>query len=248
MASLVAGLNECGEMAPAAKRVLIAEDDPNIASLVKAYLEREGFSVLAASDGEEALRLARRHQPAIVVLDLMLPIIDGWEVCRRLREKSEVPILILSARGEEVDRLVGFGLGADDYVVKPFSPRELTQRVKAILRRTLAGGDVDTAPLEAGGLLLDPEKRKATYNGEELALTDTEFRLLHLLMKHPGHVFSRAMLLDHLNPRGEIVVERTVDVHVGNLRQKLGETSRQPRYIETVRGVGYRFAENAARA
>lgn len=234
-------------MASVAKRILVAEDDPHISSLVKAYLEREGFSVLIAADGEEALRLAKKEQPAIIVLDLMLPEVDGWEVCRRLREKSEVPILILSARGEEVDRLVGFGIGADDYVVKPFSPRELTERVKAILRRTRSGRDQNSAPLEIHGLLLDPKKRKVTLRGEALALTETEFRLLHLLMNHPGHVFSRSALLDHLNPRGEMVVERTVDVHVGNLRQKLGESSRQPGYIETVRGVGYRFTEDEAR-
>ncbi len=223
--------------------ILIAEDDPNTSSLVETYLQREGFSTIAAFDGEEALSLARRHNPGFVILDIMLPKVDGWEICRQLRKISEVPILMLTAREEEIDRVLGLSLGADDYVVKPFSPRELVARVKAILRRTQLRPAVDTQVLSHGGLLLDPGKCKVTLNGSLLKLTTSEYKLLHTLMSSPGLVFSRDALLERFYQHGESVIDRVIDVHIGNLRQKIEENPGKPRYIITVRGFGYRFAE-----
>jgi DNA-binding response OmpR family regulator len=223
--------------------VLVVEDDRNIASLVVTYLQREGFSTLVAHDGEQALQLARRHQPIFVILDLMLPKLDGWSVCRKIRGHSEVPILILTARGEEVDRLLGFSLAADDYVVKPFSPREVVERVKAILRRARCGPAPGRLPLAQDGLILEPEKHRLTVHGREVPLTPSEFRLLQALMNTPGRVFTREELLRNLHRRGEVVVDRVVDVHIGKLRQKIEDDPTHPRYIHTVRGVGYRFVE-----
>ncbi len=225
--------------------ILIVEDDRNIASLVATYLERDGFKTLIANDGEQGLLLARRHRPAFVILDLMLPKVDGWSVCKQLRNDSDVPILMLTARGEEVDRVLGFALAADDYVVKPFSPRELVERVKAILRRTRSAGSTGWRPLAHEGLILDPEKQKVTVDGRPVPLTPSEYRLLYALMSAPGRVFSRQQLLDHLQDRGQVVVERVVDVHVGKLRRKIEADAARPRYILTVRGTGYRFAEPA---
>jgi DNA-binding response OmpR family regulator len=223
--------------------VLIVEDDKKTASLLVLYLEREGFRVLVAYDGVEALELAERHNPAFVILDLMLPELDGWEVCRRLRKSSDVPILILSAREEEIDRISGLTLGADDYVVKPFSPRELVARVKAILRRGRLG-QKEAKPLAFEGLVLDPERRKVTLNGASVALTPHEFNLLKALMESPGKVFTRHELLARIYPRHDaVVIERVVDVHIGKLRQKIEEDPANPKYILTVRGIGYQFAE-----
>ncbi|MCG6862291.1 MAG: response regulator transcription factor [Chromatiaceae bacterium] len=223
--------------------ILIVEDDKNIASLVETYLEREGFKTVTAYDGEKALELARRHQPIFVVLDLMLPKLDGWSVCRELRSASDVPILMLTARGEEVDRLLGFALAADDYVVKPFSPQELVGRVKAILRRTQSRSEPSSRLLVHGKLILDPDKQQVTLDGRSVSLTPSEYRLLHALMISPGRVFTRRQLLDHLQERGQVVIERVIDVHIGKLRQKIGDDSSSPRIILTVRGSGYRFAE-----
>ena len=223
--------------------VLIVEDDRNIASLVATYLEREGFATVTATDGEEALALAQHRRPIFVILDLMLPKKDGWEVCRELRNRSDIPILILTARGEEVDRILGLAMTADDYVVKPFSPRELVERVKAILRRTQAGSRPQQLVIVRGELVLDEEKQKVTLEGHPIPLTPSEYRLLHTLMAHPGRVFSRQQLLDHLNPRGQVVVDRVVDVHIGKLRRKIESDPSRPRFILTVRGTGYRFAE-----
>lgn len=225
-----------------AATIVVAEDDPNIASLVESYLEREGYAVAVAHDGLRALDLAERLHPDLVVLDLMLPDMDGWEVCKRLRQGADTPILMLTARGEEHDRILGLALGADDYVVKPFSPRELVLRVKAILRRAASVAMPPDQTLKSDGLLLDPERRRVSLDDQALSLTDTEFRLLHLLMSRPGRVFTRGALLEQLNPT-QVVVERTIDVHIGNLRSKLGKASEQPQFIETVRGVGYRFRE-----
>jgi DNA-binding response OmpR family regulator len=223
--------------------ILIVEDDKNIASLVATYLEREGFSTITATDGEEALELARRRQPMFVILDLMLPKKDGWAVCRELRSHSDIPILILTARGEEIDRILGLAMTADDYVVKPFSPRELVERVKAILRRTRAGPKPSQLVLVHGALVLDTEKQKVTLDGRPIPLTPSEYRLLHALMAFPGRVFSRQQLLDQLNSRGQVVVDRVVDVHIGKLRRKIETDVSNPRFILTVRGTGYRFAE-----
>ena len=226
------------------KKVLVIEDDPNTANLVVLYLEREGFSALQAHDGEKGLMLAQRYGPDLVILDLMLPRMDGWEVCRRLRKQSEVPLIMLTARGEEIDRVSGLTLGADDYVVKPFSPRELIARVKAILRRTSSGPRETSMILSHGDLELDRKKRRLSVHGRSVDLTPHEYTLLETLMASPGRNYTRDELLERLYPNGEaIVIERVVDVHVGKLRQKIEPELNQPRYILTARGMGYRFAD-----
>jgi len=223
--------------------ILIVEDDANTASLVKTYLEREGFSTITAADGEKALRLAKQQKPGFVILDIMLPKVDGWEVCRQLRTFSNVPVLMLTAREEEIDRVTGLSLGADDYVVKPFSPRELVARVKAILRRVHSTSVEKSEKLVYGRLELDLEKHRVSLHGRTVNLTATEYKLLQTLMQAPGRVFSRNELLDVLYKRGEIVVDRVVDVHIGKLRQKLEIQPSQPRYILTARGFGYTFTD-----
>ena len=225
-------------------KILIVEDDKKTASLIKLYLEREGFQTVIASDGQQALELAEQHRPVFVILDLMLPVLDGWEVCRRLRQSFDVPILILTARGEEVDRVSGLTLGADDYVVKPFSPRELVARVKAILRRGRLEAPGQEKVLSFEELILDIEKHKVTLEGRPVLLTPHEFKLLQTLMAAPGKVFAREELLDRLYSRNEAtVIDRVVDVHIGKLRQKIEKDPSNPRYILTVRGIGYQFAE-----
>lgn len=228
----------------ASKRpILIAEDDGRTTSLLSAYLEREGFSTITANDGRRALELARRHDPVFVILDLMMPHLDGWEVCREVRRSSDVPILILSARGEAHERILGFSLGADDYVVKPFSPGEVVARVKTILRRMEPGAARRKARLSCGELVLDLEKRKVSLRGQAVLLTPSEYKLLHVLMSAAGRIFLREELLNHLYPNGETVCDRVIDVHIGNLRQKIETDSSQPRYVLTARGVGYQFAD-----
>jgi DNA-binding response OmpR family regulator len=226
-------------------KILIVEDDKKTASLIALYLEREGFQTVIAYDGLQALDLAQRYKPIFVILDLMLPSLDGWEVCRRIRQSSDVPILMLTARGEEVDRVSGLTLGADDYVVKPFSPRELIARVKAILRRGRLGVPRVMKILFHEDLVLDLEKHRVTLRGSPVLLTPHEFKLLETLMAAPGRVLTREELLDHLYPRHEaIVIGRVVDVHIGKLRQKIETDPSNPRYILTVRGIGYQFAES----
>ncbi len=225
-------------------KILIVEDDKKTASLIKLYLEREGFQAVIAYDGRQALELVEQHSPIFVILDLMLPVLDGWEVCRRLKQSSDVPILMLTARGEEVDRVSGLTLGADDYVVKPFSPRELVARVKAILRRGRSRAPDREKVLSFEELILDLEKHKMTLEGRPVLLTPHEFMLLQTLMAAPGKVFAREELLDRLYPRNEAtVIDRVVDVHIGKLRQKIEKDPSNPRYILTVRGIGYQFAE-----
>jgi len=221
--------------------VLIAEDDHKTSALIALYLQREGYRTLAAGDGEEALELARHRNPMFIILDLMLPKIDGWEVCRRIRGFSNVPILMLTARSEELDRVVGLTIGADDYVVKPFSPRELVARVKAILRRANLAAQGDLERLTIGGLTLDVDKHTLFAEGREIYLTPSEFKLLRLFMTAPGRLFTRQHLLEVLYPQGEEVIDRVVDVHVGKLRQKIEQDPANPLYISTVRGFGYRF-------
>jgi len=226
-------------------KILVVEDDKKTASLIKLYLEREGFQAVIAYDGRQALELAEQERPIFVILDLMLPLLDGWEVCRRLRQSSDVPILMLTARGEEVDRVSGLALGADDYVVKPFSPRELVARVKAILRRGRLEAPDQEKVLSFEELTLDLEKHKVTLEGRPVLLTPHEFKLLQTLMAAPGKVFAREQLLDRLYSRNEAtVIDRVVDVHVGKLRQKIEKDPSNPRYILTVRGIGYQFAES----
>ncbi len=223
--------------------ILIVEDDKKTASLVALYLEREGFQTVMASDGLQALEQVKRHKPAFVILDLMLPRLDGWGVCRQIRRTSDVPILMLTARGEEIDRVSGLTLGADDYLAKPFSPRELVARVKAILRRARPETSKGKNFLSHENLVIDLEKRKVSLQGRPLSLTPHEYKLLQTLMAAPGKVFTRAELLDHLYPGGEAVIDRVIDVHIGKLREKIEEDPANPRWILTVRGVGYHFTE-----
>jgi DNA-binding response OmpR family regulator len=229
-------------MHPRNDTILIAEDDPNIAALVARYLKREGFVPQVALDGHKALAQARQG-PALVILDLMLPGLDGWEVCRRLRRDSDVPIIMLTAREEEVDRVTGLALGADDYVVKPFSPRELVERVKAVLRRVAPRRQPSPTVLRCGDLTLDTARHRVTLGQSPVSLTPSEFTLLEALMGTPGRVFTRAELLDKLHGTAAMVVDRVVDVHVGKLRKKIEADPARPRYVFTVRGVGYRFAD-----
>jgi len=227
--------------------ILIVEDDRKTASLVSMYLEREGFQTVLAHDGQQALTLARRHHPIFIILDLMLPKIDGWEVCRHIRRSSDVPILMLTARGDEIDRVSGLTLGADDYVVKPFSPRELVARVKAILRREQREPSMPRQVFSHKNLVLDLEKRRVSLQGQPLSLTPHEYRLLKALMSAPGRVFTRDELLDCLYPDKEaFVIDRVIDVHIGKLRQKIEKDPSEPEYILTVRGLGYQFAEAPA--
>lgn len=223
--------------------ILIAEDDKNTANLVRTYLEREGFATRIAGDGQVALQLFAREEFCFVILDIMLPRMDGWEICRRIRRTSDVPILMLTAREEEIDRVMGLSIGADDYVVKPFSPRELVERVKAILRRVRPRERARSKVLKHGDLVLDDEKHKVSLAGKAIELTGSEYKLLFALMGSPGRVFSREELLNRFYEDGERVIERVIDVHVGKLRQKIEQNPAKPEFILTVRGFGYRFAE-----
>ncbi len=222
--------------------ILIVEDDHNTAALIATYLQREGFITQTIHDGAEALAVARQQPPGFVILDVMLPQLDGWEICRELRKLSDVPILMLTAREEEIDRVLGLSLGADDYVVKPFSPRELVERVKAILRRTTRQAKTESLFIH-GDLILDTEKRRVTLADQAVELTSVEYKLLQALMSAPGKAFSRDDLLSHIYAGGESVVDRVVDVHIGHLRQKLSDDPAESRFIQTVRGFGYRFAD-----
>ncbi|MBC7932135.1 MAG: response regulator transcription factor [Rubrivivax sp.] len=236
------------ERTPSKRPILIAEDDKKTTSLLSTYLEREGFSTITAHDGREALELVRRHDPVFVILDLMLPHVDGWEVCREVRRSSDVPILILSARGEAHERILGFSLGADDYVVKPFSPGEVVARVKTILRRMGQGQLKGKGQLSCRELVLDLEKRKVILRGNVISLTPSEHKLLQVLMSAAGRIFLREELLNHLYPNGEAVTDRVIDVHIGNLRQKIEEDPSKPGYILTARGLGYQFADGDEQA
>lgn len=229
---------------PEALPVLIIEDEPRTAELVALYLERDGFAPHIAQDGQTGLDQLVSLQPALVILDLMLPRIDGMEVCRRIRKASNVPILMLTARDREQDRINGLSAGADDYVVKPFSPGEVVARVHAILRRYAASPPVadDTPPLTHDSLVLTPATRRVARDGDEIELTPSEFTLLQALMRSPGKVLSREELIAALYPGGEDVVPRVVDVHMGELRGKIEPDRSNPRFIRTVRGVGYRLA------
>ena len=225
-------------------KVLIVEDDPNTVELIRLYLDRDGYQVVTASDGNEGLRLAREEAPDLIVLDLMLPGMDGMQICRTLREESEVPIIMLTARVEEEDRLAGLNQGADDYVTKPFSPKELTARVRAVLRRT-ARDAVDRAPVEISyeAVFVNTRDRRAEVNGKPLRLTPTEFRLLVLFLREPRRTFTRAQVLDHVYGYDFEGFDRAVDSQIYNLRKKLNLASKANRYIQTVYGEGYRFGD-----
>jgi two-component system alkaline phosphatase synthesis response regulator PhoP len=221
--------------------VLVVDDDPKIRDLLRLYLVREGHRVTPAGDGESALAAARSGKPDLVVLDVMLPGMDGVEVCRRLRDESSVPVILLTARTGDSDKVVGLDAGADDYVVKPFSPRELMARVRAQLRRHRPSVE-DEPILVADGLELDPNAVAVRLDGTNLALTPFEFRILAALMRRPGRVFTRDDLIDAIHRDDDPgIFDRTIDVHLGRLRRKLGDDAAQPRFIGTVRTVGYRF-------
>jgi two-component system alkaline phosphatase synthesis response regulator PhoP/two-component system response regulator ResD len=219
------------------KTILVVDDERNIRDLLRLYLEKEGYAVITAADGEEAMALHRREDPDLVILDLMLPKIDGYEVCRQIRRTADTPILMLTARSDDIDAIVGLELGADDYVPKPFNPRALVARVKAILRRSEARR-IGTRPIEVGTLRIDPRRREAAVGERPLALRAREFDLLTALARDPGVVLTRDGLLEHVWGTDFAGETRTVDVHIAEVRKKLGADGPT---IDTVRGVGYRL-------
>ena len=225
----------------AGKRVLVVDDDVKTVELVKLYLNRDGYRVFTAYDGVEALRLARESHPDLIVLDLMLPGIDGLQICRTLRSESDVPIIMLTAKTTDQDKLTGLDLGADDYVTKPFSPKELAARVRAVLRRL--PGERGPEQIKHGALTVDFLKHEASLAGRPLNLTTVEFKLLGILVKEPGRVFSRAKLIEKALGYDFEGFDRTIDVHILNLRQKLEPDPKHPEYIKTVYGAGYKIAE-----
>jgi two-component system alkaline phosphatase synthesis response regulator PhoP len=224
------------------KHILVVDDEPRIAGIVKDYLERAGYRVALATNGADALSLARARRPDLIVLDLGLPRMDGLDVTRALRTQSNVPIIMLTARVEESDKLIGLELGADDYITKPFSPKELVARVRAVFRR------IDAAPergdiIRAGDVTIDKGRMQATVAGRAVDLTPTEFELLATLARQPGRVFTRAQLLDAIRGLQVESFDRAIDAHVKNVRRKLEPDPRNPRYLVTVHGVGYKFTE-----
>ena len=225
------------------KKILVVEDEKKLVTILKAYLEQAGFAVVTASDGQQALTVFRHEKPALVLLDLNLPVLDGLDVCRALRKESAAPIIMVTARVEETDRLIGLELGADDYISKPFSPREVVARVRAVLRRT-EGEPTRTEILVAEDLTIDLTKHSARLKDRELDLTPTELDLLAVLMQNPGRAFTRLQLLDRVQGEAFDGYERTIDAHIKNLRQKIERDPKNPRYILTVFGVGYKFAED----
>ena len=225
------------------RTVLVVDDEPKIAQLARDYLEHSGFRVTTASDGAAALQTAARERPDLIVLDLRLPDVDGLDVARTLRKESSVPIIMLTARGEEADKLIGLELGADDYMTKPFSPKELVARVRAVLRRwelARVGGDT----LQAGDVVLDLPRMRTAVLGRSVDLTPTEFHLLAAMARYPGRVYTRAQLLDALHGVAFESYERAIDAHVKNIRRKLEPDPRRPRYVLTVYGVGYKLADS----
>lgn len=231
------------------RKILVVDDEKKLVHVLRGYLEQAGFAVVTAADGKSALATFRHEKPNLVLLDLNLPAMDGLDVARAIRREQRspeyaTPIIMLTARVEEADRLIGLEVGADDYIVKPFSPREVVARVRAVLRRV----EGDTAPAEilrAGAVEMDLGKHRVTRGGELVELTPTEFELLHTLLQSPGRVFTRLQLLDRVQGQAYEGYERTIDVHIKNLRQKLGDDPKQPSYILTVFGVGYKLAEDA---
>ena len=224
-------------------KILVADDEAGIRRLLRGYLEKAGFRVTEARNGKESLERYRAEKPDLLILDLMMPEMDGLDVFRAVRQESPVPIIMLSARAEETDRLVGLELGADDYVVKPFSPREVVARVRAVLRRSTQADRPARALLQAGPIRLDMAKRTVTVDGEAKALTTAQFDILAALMLEPGRVFTRLQLLQRIQGSAFEGYERTIDVHIKNIRRALGDSSVKPRLIGTVRGVGYRLLE-----
>jgi DNA-binding response OmpR family regulator len=227
------------------KRVVVVDDEPSVQEVVRAYLEKDGYHVFVAGTGADGLALSERIKPGLVVLDLMLPDRSGEEICREIRSRSDVPILMLTAKASEEERVQGLALGADDYLVKPFSPRELVLRVRAILRRT-QGGDVPLVAVlsfDGGALEIDTVQHEVRSQGREVDLTPNEYRLLVTLARYPGRVYSRFELINHVQGYEYEGYERTIDAHVKNLRKKIEPDPRHPRYVETVFGIGYRLAK-----
>ncbi len=226
------------------RRILVVDDDPKIVELVRLYLEKDGYRVLVAYDGLEALDLARQKQPDLILLDLLLPGMDGLDVCRIIQAESEIPIIMLTAKTTDEDKLRGLELGADDYVTKPFNPREVMARVRAVLRRTDKEAGRGSAAIRFADLLIDRVRHEVRLQGETVSLTPTEFRLLEVLAGEPGRAFTRLELLDRVFGYDFEGFERTVDVHVKNLRKKIEPDPKQPAYIKTVYGIGYKFGES----
>jgi two-component system response regulator RegX3 len=224
------------------RTVLLVEDETSITEPLAEALGREGFDTQVTATAAESLELAARLEPDLVLLDVMLPDGSGFDVCRELRRRSQVPIIMLTARGEEADRIVGLELGADDYVVKPFSAREVVARIRAVLRRTDTPVQRDDKPIEVGELRLDPARREVSKDGDVLELSRKEFELLHLLMQNAGSVVTREQAIEEVWDTNWFGSTKTLDVHVSGLRRKLGDDSSEPRFLHTVRGVGFRFS------
>ncbi len=224
-------------------KILVVDDEKAIVDIIEGYLKREGYSVLAAYEGTTALEIAQKQEPDLIILDLMLPGVSGWDICRIVRAKSDVPIIMLTARDEVTDRIVGLELGADDYVTKPFEPKELVSRVKAVLRR-IKGSQPQKRMLEIGDIFIDSDMRIARITGKAIELTPTEFDLLRTMAENPNRVFSRMQLLDSVQGYSYEGYERTIDSHIKNLRKKIEPDPNHPRYIISVYGVGYKLEIN----
>lgn len=223
--------------------ILVVDDEPKLVSVVRGYLEQAGYEVVTAGNGREALFATRDHQPDLIVLDMMMPVMDGLSFLREYQKEGSAPIIALTARVDETDKILGLEMGADDYITKPFSPRELTARVRAVLRRT-GGAQPESKLLRAGNLLLDEDAHIIKLNNSEIELTPMEYNVLYTLMSHPGRAYSRMELLEHAQGFAYDGYERTVDVHIKNLRKKIETDPSQPDYVLTVFGVGYRFNPN----
>ncbi|MFC2004764.1 response regulator [Chloroflexota bacterium] len=225
-----------------AKKILVVDDEKKIVEILKAYLERDGYQVSTAYDGLSALELARSGSPDLIILDLMLPEVSGWDVCRELRKESDVPIIMLTAHDDTTDKIIGLELGADDYVTKPFDPKEIVSRVRAVLRRS-EGKTVPKATINIGEIIIDTDKRLVCHGDRNISLTPIEFELLRVMAENPGRVYSRMQLLDKVQGDAYEGYERTIDSHIKNLRKKLELDPEHPRYIITVYGVGYKLGE-----
>ncbi|WP_425061417.1 response regulator [Sporomusa carbonis] len=221
---------------------VIVDDDEKLTKLLQTYFEKEGFITGVAHEGFEAMKLIREKKPDIIILDLMLPGIDGWEICRRVRRETDIPILMLTARDEETDRLIGLEMGADDYVTKPFSPREVVARAKVILRRSKKSAAVKAEAIKIGNLSINYERHEIRKDGELVDVTPTEFKIVELLTTNPGRVYSRLHIVEFIQDYAFDGYERTIDAHIKNLRRKLEDNPKEPQYIITVYGVGYKFA------
>jgi len=227
------------------KHILIVEDDPHIADLIRLYTEKEGWDSAIAENGAEALSLLKSYPAELIVLDIMLPDMDGIEVLREVRKEQSVPVIFLTAKSEEIDKILGLELGADDYVTKPFSPKELIARMKAIFRRLQPETEKKQRSIHVRDLEMDSQKMEVRVKGKAVRISGLEFTLLFFMASHPGQVFSRNQLMDSMYPDNDVlVIDRTVDVHIKNLRKKLNDPAKQPKYIESVFGIGYRFIES----